>query len=242
MCLRDKIPESLFFPQILWTCISVYLIAVCRDCPTVRLHQALRIQPAALQIIKCLRLRCLPYICRSSHATGGRVIISVRHRSFICQDHLSVGLLHRRGSTVSFCDIIVDLIGSAVVHMGAVPGIARPQHMSVGIGSGTDSLCFQGFQRVGCRHLTWHYTVEIFFQRKLIYHCNSVCGPQQLYMPSVRRCSLTSIHIDQPYPAGQHCRYYTDPFSHEIIAVCVNGHLVSPGKQFFLHFLTGSVL
>ena len=90
--------------------------------------------------------------------------------------------------------------------MGAVPGIARPQHMSVGIGSGTDSLCFQGFQRVGCRHLTWHYTVEIFFQRKLIYHCNSVCGPQQLYMPSVRRCSLTSIHIDQPYPAGQHCQ------------------------------------
>ena len=147
MSLGNKIPKGLFFAQLLCNCFRGNLRTACSYRPVIRLHRILRAwaQPAAFQIIKHLRLCSLPYACCSSHTAGCRIIIGVRHSAFVCQNHLSVGFLYRRSGAVCLCDVVIDLIGSAVIHMGSIPGVSCSEHMSVGIGSGADCLRFQGF-------------------------------------------------------------------------------------------------
>ena len=145
MGLGNKIPEGLFFAQLLCSCFRSDLRTACSCRPIVRLQRIFLAQPAAFQIIKCLCFRSLPYACRSSHTAGCRIIIGVRHSAFVRHNHLSVGFLYRCSGAVCLCDIVIDLIGSTVVHVGSVPGIPCPEHMSVGIGSGADCLCFQSF-------------------------------------------------------------------------------------------------
>ena len=126
--------------------------------------------------------------------------------------------------------------------MGTVLWIACPQHMSVGIGSGTDCLGFQCFQRIGGRHLAGHHAVEIFLQGQFIHHCDSLWCPQQLYLPSVGRGTLIPVHIAQFDPAGQHRWHHTDPFSYKIITVHIDSDYFSLREYFLLQFSFLSIL
>ena len=78
---------------------------------------------------------------------GGGIIIGIRQLLTVI-NQLALRLLYRFGRFHIFRNIVIHLESCAVIHMGAVSGQPRMQHLRVGIGPCAYRLCFQRFQRI----------------------------------------------------------------------------------------------
>ncbi len=161
----NKLPENRLVPQSFR--VKVLNRARCRCLFCLRLRSRRAAHAHASQIRHFLSVPSLPahYVC--PHPAGGRIIIITRSLPLISEQH-PVRLLHRRGGSRIFLNIVVDLIGCRVVHMRAKLRDARPQNIAVRIGSGAHCLRLQRLLRIGRRHLAGHHGIEIFLQRQFI--------------------------------------------------------------------------
>ncbi len=124
-----------------------------------------------------------------------------------------------------FLDIVVDLIGCRVVHMGAELRDTRPQNIAVRIGSGAHRLRLQCLLRIGRRHLAGHHGIEILLQRQFIDQHDTLLHPNTLYGAAIRVVrSATPLHFHRNL-----VRKICTPIS----SALPDGHLVCPDSDLF---------
>ncbi len=125
--------------------------------------------------------------------------------------------------------------------MGAVSGVACMFHMAVGIGSGTDSLCFQRLKRIFRRHLAGDHAVEIFLQQHLIYRHYAVICFQKIHLPPIRRNALAAVTVFNNHLSRQHIRNNPDALRLKIAALIAKLHFLPRRMMFLLRIVIGSV-
>ena len=138
-----------------------------------------------------------PDLIRTRHTRRSRKIIRFYRLSILSQDH-SFGFPDRFCCRFLRCNILVNLIAHAVIHICPIFTESAALHLLPGVGSRTDCLRFERFFFVCGWHLTRDNCLQIFFQRKNIDHQKSLFTRPDLKSAAIgRRPALPVDRRDQ---------------------------------------------
>ena len=133
-----------------------------------------------------------PDLIRARHTRRGRKIIRLYRLSILGQDH-SFGFPDRFCCRFLRCNILVNLITYAVIHICTIFMESAALHLLPGVGSRTDCLRFECFFFVCGWHLTRDNCLQIFFQRKNIDRQKSLFTRPDLKSAAIGRCPALPV-------------------------------------------------